>query len=409
MVRTFLQYAAFWSTLVLMKLSKNGLVRSITPHILKDLDTKIVLLSGPRQVGKTFLSRQLFPTSSVYLNYDNHDSRRTLRNRDWPRDEALLVLDELHKMPSWKRWIKGLYDVEGTRPRLLVTGSARLDIHRRGGDSLAGRHHLYRLHPLSLSELSRAESPRRAELSRVESLRADSFSKLLRRGGFPEAYLAATDEEAARWRKSHLDRILKEDLIELEQVRNLKGVEVLVDLLSERVGAPISYMSLARDLEVSPHTVKKWIQILESLFIVFIVPPYSKNIAKALLKEPKIYFYDTGRVQGDDGMRFENLVACALLKRNHFLEDVKGATHGLYYVRDKEKREVDFLVTQGSKVEFLVEAKWADNALSTSLLYFAEKLKVPTAWQLVAHSRIKKQIGVSRLTPAVDWLSGLES
>lgn len=344
--------------------------RSIEDSLIKDLNSKIVLLSGPRQVGKTTLSKQLFPIHE-YLNFDNSEDRKSIMDKSWKRSCELVIFDEIHKRPKWKSWIKGLYDVEGVRPRILVTGSARLDIYRKGGDSLAGRHYSYRLHPFSVAELKDQMNPQ------------ECLNRLLLVGGFPEPFLNGTEEFAKRWRHTHLDRILKEDLLELEIVRNLKLIEILTDLLADRVGSPVSYSSLARDLEISPHTVKKWIGILESLFVVFVVPPYSKNIARAILREPKIYFYDTGRVKNDIGARLENVVACGLLKALQLGQDLRGEKSELFYVRDKEKREVDFLTIVDRKINDLVEVKSSDSNLSTSLVHFSEKLKPHRTTQVV--------------------------
>jgi predicted AAA+ superfamily ATPase len=344
--------------------------RSIQTSIIEDLNSKIVLLSGPRQVGKTTLSKQLYPNYE-YLNFDNSEDRKSIMEKSWKRSSELVIFDEIHKRPKWKSWIKGVYDVEGVRPRILVTGSARMDIYRKGGDSLAGRHFSYRLHPFSVAELKEQMNPK------------DCLDRLLCVGGFPEPFLNGTEEFAKRWRHTHLDRILKEDLLELEIVRNLKLIEILTDLLADRVGAPVSYSSLARDLEISPHTVKKWIGILESLFVIFVVPPFSKNIARAILREPKIYFYDTGRVKNEPGARLENIVACALLKSLHKGQDLRGERSELFYVRDKEKREVDFLTVIDRKITDLIEVKNSDANLSTSLAYFAEKLRPSQATQVV--------------------------
>jgi predicted AAA+ superfamily ATPase len=308
-------------------------------------------------------------TRPVYLNFDAEDDRRMILDRGWTRDTDLVILDELHKMRSWKRWLKGIYDTEGVRPRLLVTGSARLDTYRRGGDSLAGRHFLFRLHPISVREAGGDPE--------------EALATMLRVGGFPEPFLKGTETFAARWRRSHLDRVLREDLLDLESVRELKAMEILVQLLSERVGSPVSYASLARDLEISPHTVKRWIGILEALFVVFVVPPYAARLAKAIRKEPKIYLFDVGRVRAGEGARLENLVACHLLKTLHFREDTLGESMRLHYVRDKERREVDFATIVDGKLDSLIEVKASDAKPSAHLRYFAERLRPKHAIQLL--------------------------
>lgn len=322
--------------------------RSITDKIKIDLDQKIVLLSGPRQVGKSHLAKALYPDNSEYFNMDSVEHRLLIQKQAWRRDCDLVIFDELHKVRKWKNWIKGIYDTEGVRPRLLVTGSSRLDVYRKGGDSLAGRFYSYRLHPFSVAEVK-------------EKYTADTaLEHIVRFGGFPEPFLKGSEEGAKRWRRSHIDRILREDLLDIASIRNLRSMETLVELLRNSVGSTISYESLSRDLQISPHTVKQWISILESLYIIFVITPYHRNIARGLIKQPKIYFYDTGFVKEDEGARFENAVACALLKRLHFLEDTAGEKCALYYVRDKEKREVDFLTVRDGCSEWLIEAKLAD-------------------------------------------------
>ncbi len=344
--------------------------RTITPSLHADLDKKIILLSGPRQVGKTTVSKELFKNFE-YLNYDATSDRKIIREGAWNRSTDLVVFDEIHKLPKWKSWVKGVYDTEGVRPRLLLTGSARLETFKKGGDSLAGRHHSFRLHPFSAAELNSKIAP------------AESIDRLLRLGGFPEPFLSDSEDFAKRWRKSHLDRILKEDLLELEPIRELKKMEILVDLLADRVGSTTSYASLARDLEVSPHTVKRWTEVLESLYVIFSVRPFTKSTARSLLKEPKFYFFDIGRVSSGEGGRLENLVALALLKDLHFREDTRGDRVELTYVRDREKREVDFLTVIDRKPDTLIEVKTADANVSASLRYFSERIQPRQTLQLV--------------------------
>jgi predicted AAA+ superfamily ATPase len=373
--------------------------RTIQKPILSDLDKKIVLLSGPRQVGKTTLSKAFFPKSSVYLNFDRSEDRAVLRQKSWDRSQDLLILDELHKMKSWKTWVKGVYDTEGVRPRLIITGSARMDVYRRMGDSLAGRHFSFRLHPFSFNEMRQGKGK-------------GSVDSLLQLGGFPEPLINGSDVFAARWRRSHLERILREDLLDLESVRDIKAIEILVELLADRVGSPISYSSLARDLEVSAPTVKRWIAVLESLFVIFVVTPYSKNVAKAILKEPKIYFYDTGRVTAGPGGKLENLVATHLLKRGDFIEDTLGKKMSLHYVKNKDRHEVDFLTLVEKKPEWLVEVKQSDMEFSKSLLLFGERLRPQRAIQVVKEATRARSLRVPTsvdLLPLVDWLAELET
>lgn len=369
--------------------------RSLYQYVKKDLSSKIVLISGPRQVGKTTLSKQL-ENNQQYLNFDDEDHRKIILSKTWDRSKKLIIFDELHKKPKWKSWIKGIYDSEGIPPEYLVTGSARMDVFKKGGDSLAGRHFSFRLHPFSVAELKDQLDPKIA------------FEKLMTVGGFPEPFLNGSREFAKRWRRSHIDQIIKEDLLDLEQVRQLKSLDILVDLLSERVGSPVSFNSLARDLEISPHTVKKWVGILESLYVIFVVPPFSKNIARAILKEPKIYFYDTGKVKDDPAIRLENVIACSLLKDLHLREDILGEKNQLYYIRDKQKREVDFLVIKDKKIDSLIEVKTSDDSFSKNLLHFSKELGPIRTIQVVKDLRMSKSTKEARMVSAVEFLLSLE-
>ena len=373
-----------------------------TQQILKDLKKKMVILTGPRQVGKTTLSRTLIENHE-YLNYDSFDDRINIIKSDWNRMKELIILDEVHKKKNWKSWLKGIYDTQKMPPYFLITGSAKLDVIKKTGDSLAGRYYQHRLHPFDLKEL-KGQFPAQ-----------DIFNRLLKLGGFPEPFLSNSEIEAARWRKTHLDVILRQDLTDLESVRNIHGIETLILLLRERVGSGISYASLARDLEVDPKTIKNWIRILENLYVIFTVTPYSSKLTRSILKEPKIYFYDNSQVVGDNGAKYENLVATALLKELHFREDILGQNTGLYYLKTKEGKEVDFLVTLERKPVQMVEAKWNDENISSNLSYFkdffrSKKLNSDIrAIQLVAKEveERKNSAGIE-LRNAIPWLENLK-
>lgn len=366
--------------------------------IAKDLENKMVFLAGPRQVGKTTLAKSL---SSIwpkveYLNWDSGEDRKIMLRQEWDRKADLLILDEFHKLKNWKSRIKGVYDTEGIPPRLLITGSARLDLYRRGSDSLAGRYFLHRLYPLSVSELGSKVAPNEA------------LQQLMILGGFPEPFFSQSEEAAKRWRKQHIERIIREDIQDLEPVRDISSLSLLVDLLRERAGSRISYSSLAEDLQVSPVTIKHWIQILEHMYILFLVTPYHHNLARAILKEPKVYFYDSGAVTGDTGAKLENTIAVCLRKWLHFLEDAKGKDVQLHYLRDKEKREVDFLVRIDRKIEYLIEVKTSEVELASPLLYFYRKLKPRESIQLVQNISHTRTVQGISITSAADWLAGLE-
>lgn len=370
--------------------------RYLKQALLADLERKVVLLTGPRQSGKTTLSRML-SDDHQYLNHDLSEHRLLMAGKRWDREKSLIIFDELHKMNDWKSWLKGIYDVEGVPPRLLVTGSARLDAFRKTGDSLAGRHFQFRLHPLDVKEA--------ADNTDLEP--DEAFRRLMTVGGFPEPFLNGGERYYNRWKRSHIDLILKEDLLTLTAVRDVQSIETLIELLRSRVGSPVSVNSLARDLQKSPNTIQNWMRLLEDLYVIFAVPPYHRNIARALLKQPKYYFYDNGMVIGDDSVKLENLVACALLKEIHRLEDVEGERLGICYIRDKDGREVDFAITRNRVPSHLIEVKWAEMDLSASLRRFLKDEPVKRTQLVAEMGEAESYPGGERIVPARQFLRDL--
>ena len=372
--------------------------RYLTKYIQEDLDKKIVLLTGPRQTGKTTLSKML-KTDYDYFNFDNPDDRLALRKKSWDRSKKLVIFDELHKLKNWKSWLKGIYDTEGVPPSILVTGSAKLDTYKKVGDSLAGRFFQFRMHPLDLKEIDTFLEPENLE---------DELDKLLLLGGFPEPFLNGTIRFYKRWKKSHLDIILKQDLIELENIQQIIQIETLIQLLRDRVGSPVSYSSLARDLQCSDKTVKRWLTILENMYVIFKVPPFHKNIARAIQKTPKFYFYDTGQVIGDSGTKLENTVACALQKEIHFREDCFGETKKLYYLKNKDKKEIDFCITTENTPSLMVEVKWKDGNLSPNFKIFNHIFPQVKMIQVTKELKREKTFpNGAEIRVAHNWLSTL--
>ena len=370
--------------------------RSIEDFIRKDLKRKIVLLTGPRQSGKTTLAKMI-EKSFDYFNYDNPEHRLSLMEKSWDRAKPLVIFDELHKMKNWKSWLKGIYDTETIPPSLIVTGSAKLDVYKKVGDSLAGRFFEFRLHPLDLKELKRGLGPDKLE---------EKLDRLLTLGGFPEPYLENDESYYNRWKRSHLDIILKQDLIDLENVQQIISIETLIQLLKKKVGSPISYRSLAEDLQCSDKTIKRWLTILERLYVVFKVPPFHRNISRSILKAPKYYFYDTGQVNDEPGMRLENLVACALLKEMHFREDCLGEKWNLYFLKNKDGREIDFLLTNNEKPALMLEVKWGDAERSPNFSFFEKYLAGTKKIQIVKElKREKTYPDALEIRIAHNWLS----
>ena len=364
-----------------------------------DLERKPLLLTGPRQIGKTTLARQLMGRFDPcqYLNWDVAGDRAILQRQSWNPRAKLLVMDEIHKMRGWKSWLKGVVDGRPPEQSLLVTGSASMDTFRQGGDSLAGRYFALRLHPISVREwcAQQGGSPDHA------------LTRLLERGGFPEPCLAADAAWADRWRAQYFTDLVREDVLEFSRVHEINTLRLFVELLRERLGSPLSLASIARDLAVAPATLKRYLDILQALYIVFTVQPWHKNIGRAILQTPKVYFFDSGVVKGDDGIRFENAVAAMLLKHVHFLQDSQGKAVGLHYLRTKDGAEVDFALSDNQELTHLIECKWADAAPHRALKRFAEQFPQAEAVQLVRDLRQYEFRAPLRITHAADWLAHL--
>ena len=353
-------------------------MRYLHPYIAEDLKTKMVFLGGPRQVGKTTLAKDLLSEQGTgrYFNWDFDVDRKALLQNKWSDLDAMLVFDELHKFPRWKNWVKGLFDVQGKLHQILVTGSARLDVYKQGGDSLLGRYHYWRLHPFTLDELPSGISP------------AEGFDRLMRVGGFPEPFVSGNERLARRWRTARLDRVLQEDIRDLANIKQIQTLRIFLDLLRERAGGLVVLSNLAQDVQISAATAKAWLQALERMYLVFSVYPYTKASTRAIQKPPKVYFFDNADVPDEGakgkGARFENLVATHLLKRLHYLEDREGYRCELAFIRDKEGREVDFVILIDGKLHELIEVKYSDDSISPALRYYKERLNPPRATQIVA-------------------------
>ena len=377
--------------------------RYLDDLITRDLAKKMVFVTGPRQVGKTTLSQMLLEGMvGQYLNYDVAEDRSVIMRQSWSPQARLLVLDEIHKMPAWKLWLKGVFDGKPQGQHLLVTGSARLDTLRQAGESLAGRFFAWRLHPISVREWC----------EQMGAQPADAVTHLLERGGFPEPCLAETDDDAQRWRRQYFDGLIRNDVLEFSRLHELTAMRLFTELLRQRVGSPLSLASMARDLNVSPITLKRYLEILEALYIVFVVRPWHHNIARATLQAPKVYFFDTGLVQGDEGARFENLVACHLLKQVHWQQDAKGKEVDLHYVRTKDGAEVDFCLSDqvpaGATLTHLIECKLSDTKPHAALRRFAAQWADAQAVQLVRNLRHEQDYGPVQIRQAASWLQALD-
>lgn len=342
--------------------------RYLSAQVKRDLNVKMVFVGGARQVGKTTLARQLLKDPSGYLSWDIPAHREKILKRELPA-APLLAFDEIHKYRAWRNYLKGLYDALARKKKILVTGSARLDFYRYGGDSLQGRYHYLRLHPFSAAELG-LKTP-------------EEFRLLLELGGFPEPFLRGSQVFARRWSREYRTRLVREELASLERVSDLGSIELLVLRLPELVGSPLSINSLRENLQLSHKTVAKWLEMLERLYAIFRLAPFGAPKVRAVKKERKHYHLDWTVVQ-DPALRFENLVAAHLLKWVHFEEDSKGRDLELRYFRDVTGREVDFVVTEGRKPFLLAECKWDDAEMSRSLVYLKERFPACEAFQISA-------------------------
>jgi hypothetical protein len=343
-------------------------------------------------VGKTTLARGLPGGAEGYLNWDVAEHRERILRRELPGGD-LWIFDELHKYRLWRNYLKGLFDARSPEQRILVTGSARLDFYRYSGDSLQGRYHLLRLHPLSAAEL---------ELATAEGL-----EQLLTLGGFPEPFFGGSEVEARRWSREYRNLLIREEVTSLERVQDLGRLELLMLGLPDRIGAPLSLNALREDLEVSHKTVASWVAILERLYGVFRLPPMGVPRLRAVKKAQKLYLFDWTQVP-DPGARFEDLVACHLLKWVHFQQDAEGRDLELRYFRDLEGREVDFVVTERRRPVLMVECKASDASLDKSLRYLKARFPSCPAWQLSAQgSRDYQTPEGIRVAPALRLLTDL--
>ena len=351
----------------------------------------MVFLGGPRQVGKTtFAQAQIKNYKDEhpdYLNWDSVDDRKRILNGDWPRSEKLIIFDEVHKFVKWRSLVKGFYDKLKNTHQFMITGSARLDYYRKGGDSLLGRFHYYRMHPLSLPEISPTYDKRDME-------------HLYLFGGFPEPYLKSDTVTLKRWHRQRRDRIIYSDIRDLENVKEISNIELLAEALPERIGSPLSRKNLAQDLEVDFKTVERWLTILDNVYYSYRIMAFGPPKIKAVKKEQKIYFWDWSEVESE-GAKWENFVASHLLKYCHYIEDSQGEKMELRFLRDVEGREIDFVVLKQNKPLFAVECKSGEKALSPHIKYFEQRTKIPKFYQVhrgTKHQAISDKIEILPFT-----------
>lgn len=351
----------------------------------------MALVAGPRQVGKTTVCAALAGPER-WLNWDRTEHRELIvkgpeavaRKLEVDRLRAkppVVGFDELHKAGRWKSFLKGFFDAFGDRVRIVVTGSSRLDVFRRGSDSLMGRYFLYRMHPLSVAELLRTKPPH-SPISEPQHLKQDLWDALWTHGGYPEPFLKRDARFSRRWQELRRHQLLREDVRDMTRVQELGQLEILALILADRSSQQITYSNLGQEVRVAVDTVRRWIDTLCSLHYGFLVRPWFQNVAKALRKEPKWYLRDWSEIQ-NVGARAETFIACHLLKAVEGWNDLGLGRFELRYLRDKQQREVDFLVVRERKPWFLVEVKQSDTKLSPALAYYQKQIEAPHAFQVV--------------------------
>lgn len=355
---------------------------------------QMIFLMGPRQVGKTTLSLEAAAEwkRHYYFNWDNPAERLLFLKgpnaiaeqsglSELSEEKPLLIFDEIHKFGKWKNFLKGFFDSYEKKTKIIVTGSARLNIYKKDGDSLMGRYFYYRVHPLSVGEIGSPDLfPSEIRKSPFPILEED-WTALLEHGGFPEPFVQRSKEFTRRWQSIRKDQLFREDIRDSTRIQELAELELLAEILRSQAAQAMDYQSLSKKVGVSIDTIRRWIEVLKSFYYCFSIQPWSKNITRSLLKEPKLYLWDWSLID-DEGHRYENLVGSHLLKAVHFWTDQGLGDFGLYYLRTKDKLETDFAVTKNGRIWFLVEVKSKAKGLSPALYHFQKETNAPHAFQV---------------------------
>jgi len=363
--------------------------RYLEKSIKDDMKSKMVFIGGPRQVGKTTFALTFLsdPTEKhpAYLNWDDINDRKALLKGELPPNEKCVILDEIHKFARWRNLIKGFYDKNRSEIEFIITGSARLDYYSKGGDSLQGRYHYHRLHPFSLMEIN--PNPTR-----------DDLDTLMNFGGFPEPCLKGEKRFWRRWQKERIQRVIYEDIRDLENIKEISLLELLAEELPNRIGSPLSVKKLKELLQVAHETAERWLKIFERMYYCFRIAPYGPPRIRAVKKEQKLYLWDWSVIH-DSGPRFENFIASQLLKYCHFMEDTEGYPIELRFLRDTDKRETDFVVLKQGRPLFAVECKSGEKNVNPALFYFMERTPIPKFYQVHTGSKDYEKKGI-RVLPA---------
>jgi uncharacterized protein len=354
--------------------------------------SQMIFISGPRQVGKTTIAKTFKTSEKSYLNWDNTNHRKIILGDIFnyiesnllsilTKTKPCIIFDEIHKFKDWKNFIKGIYDQYKEDLTIIVTGSAKLDVYNKGGDSLMGRYFNYQIFPLSVHEL--LQQPYQKNLIQPQQVLNEKYwQALIQRGGYPEPYLKNNDEFTSLWQKSRLSQLFREEIRDYANIQNIDQLELLGQLITHQTGNQTNYSNLAKKIRVSEATVRNWYTLLENTYFCFNIYPWTKNVNRSILKAPKTYLYDWSLCAGKGAM-VENFVASHLLKAISFWNNTGQGDFGLFYLRNKDKREVDFLVTRKNEPWFLAEVKSSyKQPLSDNLRFYQEQLNAPYAFQL---------------------------
>lgn len=379
-------------------------IQSFSLSVLSEYN-KMLFISGPRQSGKTTFAKHLLEHyTGLYTNWDVvTDQKRIINdpyffqnvNRD-PNSKFLIIFDEIHTYKKWKNYLKGCYDGFNREFNFIITGSGRLDLFKKGGDSLFGRYFAIKLFPFTVGELiySQIDVDRFSQGLQQGFSNSDCYEiyqRLFTYSGFPEPYIKRSDSFYTIWSNERKKTLIREDIRNAYAVKDISNIEILAALLPSKVGSALSINSLREDIGAAFDSIKKWLLILEQFYYVFFIRPYSKNVARSIKKEPKVYVYDWVEID-DEAARFENIVAFHLYKTVHLWNDTGKGRFELYYLRDKDGREVDFFVTNNNKPFFMIECKYADEEIPKNLLYFQVKTKTPYAIQVVHKKDTMKKL-----------------
>jgi predicted AAA+ superfamily ATPase len=387
----------------------------------------MIFIAGPRQAGKTTFAKAISKdfTNKLYFNWDTiSDKKKLIANPYFfqelnrvDKTTPLVIFDEIHKYDNWKNYLKGVFDEFGKDYKFLISGSGRLDLFQKGGDSLAGRYFLFYLWTFTLAELSNNNVSFKSFIKnpifipKKDKKDQKIWNRLKKFSGFPEPYLKAKNDFYKLWSNTYIKQLIREDVRNASQIKNIDNTEILYSILPEKIGSPLSLNNLAQNLHVSFDSIKSWLSLFERFFLIFKVSPWKKRISRAIVKEQKIYLFNYPIIE-DASFRFENMVALELYRAISNWNNLGLGDFSLHFIRNKEKEEVDFLLVNNRKPFLLIECKFTDTNISKNLVKFQNILKIP-AIQLVDKEGICKKIKNTDsaqyvlIVSACDWLARL--